>query len=169
MENIVLALLAFAIAVYSTRCARSTRRTRNYYPMQRVLWAILGFVYGGGALSALVAIVQGGDHQPAPFLVRLAFNLLVLGGTVYSDRFMRRRNAVARFIPVGPLGDPEMVPVETLRHEFERMVSYLGHGAMPAEWVPELDRARAGWQEQEDGRQRLARQIIDRRTRRGID
>lgn len=160
--NLPLTALLFAVAISSSACARMTRPTRNYYPMQRVLWSVLGFVYGGGALSSLFR-AEGGSP-----VSRAVFTAAVLAATTYSVFFMRRRNRTPRFLPVGPTGAVEMVPVEDLRFEFDRMVSYLGHGAMPEAWVPELDRARARWQELEDGRDRLARQIIERK-RRGID
>lgn len=96
----LLTLLIFAVAVSSSVCARLTRRDRNYYPMQRVLWTVLGFVYGGTALARV--------FQPAPvpsgrLALSLAFTVAVLGATTYSIVFMRRRNRTPRFIPVSVL------------------------------------------------------------------
>lgn len=91
-----LTFLIFAVAVSSSICARMTRPDRNYYPMQRVLWTVLGFVYGGSALARL--------FQPAPvpngrLALSIAFSLAVLTATTYSIFFMRRRNKVPRFVP----------------------------------------------------------------------
>ncbi len=163
--HLIVTLLLFAVAVTSTVCARMTRPDRNYYPMQRVLWSILGFIYGGGAFSALL----GGTQRETPLAVRAAFTAIVLLGTAYPVYFMRRRNTTPRFVPLDLAGEPVMVAVDTLRQEFDRTASYLGHGAMPDEWVAELDAARKRWQVYADWRASLRADVRERRRQRGIE
>lgn len=152
--------LVLAIAISSSVCARLTRPDRNYYPMQRVLWTILGGVYGGAFVARLIS----GGVTPPP--IGIAFSLLILCGTTYSIAFMKRRNRTPRFIPIDMGGHPDMVPLDKLRAAHEQTASYLRHGAMPADWVAEIDDGRARWQEMEDWRVELARESAARRAAR---
>lgn len=164
MLHLLIAGLLFAVAIGSSVCATLTRPDRNYYPMQRVLWTILGFVFGSAGIGALI-----GAQGTSPPLVRIASDLLVLLGILYGIRFMRRRNSTPRFIPLDIAGQPQMVELVQLRGEFERTTSYLRHGAMPADWVAELDEGRTRWQEFEDWRKELAADTARRKARRGIE
>ncbi len=160
MLHVVTTLLLFAVAASSSVCAHLTRPDRNYYPMQRVLWTVLGFVYGGAGLAALV-------NGATPPLVRVAFSAAVLAGTTYSIVFMRRRNKIPRFVPIDALGQPQIVEQDALRDKHLQTVSYMRHGAMPAEWVAELDEARLRWQELEDWRGRVRGETDARIGRKG--
>lgn len=160
MLHATMTALLFAVAITSTVCARMTRPDRNYYPMQRVLWSILGFGYGGGALALLV---NGEAHQ-SPVVVRVAGTAVVLGGTLYSIYFMKRRNLTPRFIPIDAAGQPRLLTLDDQRQAHQRTVSFLGHGAMPADWVAEIDAAREKWQGVEDFRMKhLPAQVRERR------
>lgn len=159
-------LLFFVVAASSTVCARLTRPDRNYYPMQRVIWAVLGFVYGG---SALARVFQSPSLPPGRVALSGAFSLAVLAATTYSIVFMRRRNTTARFVPLDVAGNPVMVQVEDLRVAHTKTTSYLRHGAMPAAWVGEIDDARAKWQEIEDWRGGVTGDVARRRAQKGGD
>lgn len=159
--DVLMTLTLFAVAISSSLCARMTRPDRNYYPMQRVIWTVLGFIYGGSAISSL--FVAAGHQSPVG--VRLAFSGAVLLATTYSLAFMRRRNRTPRFIPIDARGEMAQVNVEDLRSAHTQALSYLQHGAMPAGWVAELDAARAKWQEYEDWRKDLGAFARARRRR----
>lgn len=138
MTNPAMTILLFAVAVSSTYCARLTRPDRNYYPMQRVLWTILGFVYGGAGLSSLF-------RSTTALQLRAAFALAVLAGTIYSIRFMRQRNRTPRYIALDLLGARVAADEEHLRRQSETVTSLVRHGAAPEAWVAGLEEACAEW------------------------
>jgi hypothetical protein len=133
-------LLYLAIALASTACARLTRENRNYWPMLRVIWMALGFVYFGSFANA----VFGGGERPAP-ATRVVFGLVMLGAVAYSAWFMARRNKTPRFVALSVNGQPEVIGMDELMRATDMAVSMLQHGAMPAHRIPEIEAALAKW------------------------
>lgn len=156
------AALFLAIAVVATDCARLTRANRSYWPMLRVMWSLLILAYGGSGIGLVMF------HGRIAPLVRVTATLAVLVAVCYSDGFMRRRNRVARYLPLTVGGQVEMVGVGELWQHYERAISLTQHGTAPAAWVAQLEAATAEWHRQEAGRVRLRQRRDAMRRERGI-
>jgi hypothetical protein len=155
------ALPLFAIAVGAVACARSSRDDRNYYPMQKTMWFVLAFIYGGSGAAALF-------NSPTRPEVRAVFTVLMFGAVLYSFWFIRKRNATPRYLPLTLGGQTEMVPTTELWHDYERAISLTAHGDAPPQWVAQMEQAMARWREEqrhpETLGQRMKRQAQERRA-----
>lgn len=127
-----------AVAATAALCARLTRADRNYYPMQRVIWAALGFLGMGAGGTFLL----GTSAAPT---VRLLFVGVLLAATLYSIWFMRRRNRTPRYIILNLGGHDVPLDAEHLRRQSEDVTSLVHHGAAPEAWVAGLEAACAEW------------------------
>ena len=150
MVQHLITLVVTLIAIASTVAARLTRPDRNYWPMLRVIWAALGFVYSASAVAMLIA-----PDRPAP-AVRLGSSIAMLAAVGYAIWFMRRRNRTARYIHLTIEGHEVFRPIEELEAMASTMASWAAHGDMPAEIAARLVRALAERDRQARWREELA-------------
>lgn len=159
--TIAFVAVATAITLGTMLCAALTRADRNYWPMLRVIWIALGFAFAGSGASA---VVEGGQSWGT----RLLFSGAILGAVIYAAAFMRRRNRVARYLPLTLAGQVEFVAEEDLRQCSEQVTSVVWHGAAPESWVLGLEEACAEWRRKRRWRdEELPRQVAARRATRG--
>lgn len=150
------AIVTLGIAIFSTVCAKRTRPDRNYWPMQRVMWSVIGFVYYG----ALINIVL---HGSGGLQMRIIFSVVVLCAMIYSSWFMNKRNNTPRFIQLSIDGHEHFLALDELRIAATITTSFLRHGSMPKDWIPEIEEALQDWHNMDNWRQELARQTLQRR------
>lgn len=165
MTTLWFAVPLYAVAIGAALCARSTRHTRNYYPMQRVMWFALAMVYGGSATAATF----GAPTNP---LVRAVFTGLMLAAVLYSLWFIRRRNRTPRYLPLALGGQVEMVAQPELWAAYERAISLTYHGDAPAAWVAQMEAAITHWREEQRRPQTLGQRMKQQalaRRRGGIE
>lgn len=146
------ALPLFLIAVVAALAARSTRDDRNYYPMQKVIWFVIAFVYGGSATAAVF-------DAPTQPVVRLVFTVAMLGAVSYSLWFIRRRNRTHRYLPLALDGHVEMVAQSELWRGYERAISLTHHGDAPPAWVAQMEAAIGHWHDQQQHPQTLGERM----------
>lgn len=160
MMSALFTLPLLAVAIVAALAARSTREDRNYYPMQKVIWFVIAFVYGGSATAAAF----GAPTHP---LVRLVFTAAMLGAVSYSLWFIRRRNRTPRYLPLAIDGHIETVTQPELWHDYERAISLTYHGDALPDWVAQMEAAIAHWREEQRHPQtlgqRMRQQAIARR------
>jgi hypothetical protein len=140
--DIVVAIANALVAGGAIHAASLTRRDRNYWPMLRVMWAAIAFVYGGSAFNLLT--VRAAGTPPSP-VVRLAFSGVALAAIGYSVWFMRRRNRLARFVGLTVGGDIVVRSVAELEAAATLVESWAAHGAMPEARAARLEAALAEW------------------------
>lgn len=133
-----LALLACAIA----------RPDRNYWPMVRVIFAALAFVYIGSGVSRLLMAWRGVQPAAPATVLSLVFSAAILGALLYGVWFIRKRNRTARFIELDLAGAPSFTPIEDLERAALLTASWVNSGAAPAATVERLGRASAEWHRQ---------------------
>lgn len=155
MDYIVAASF-FAVAGGAVHCASLTRRDRNYWPMLRVLWACIAFVYGGSAFGTLV----GAQRNPT---TRAFFAAAALFAVGYSVWFMHKRNRTPRFVRLTVGGEFHLIPLDELSRAAELVESWARHGAMPAERAASVAAALAEWRAYDAWRKGMARQARELR------
>lgn len=157
---VVLILAWEAVAFGAYACARLTKPDRNYWPMIRVIWTALAVFAQLAAVGAIMGRVNtiGG---------RLVFAGILLAAILYSIYFMRRRNHIARYLPLDLGGQVIFVDEEHLRHQSENITSFVQHGTAPEEWVKGLEEACAEWRRMDRWKHDTAAQMRDRRAKRG--
>jgi hypothetical protein len=162
MGAIIWAVILTLVAGGATHCAALTRRDRNYWPMLRVLWAAIAFIYGGSGLSVLVS-------RRLPTTANLVFVAVALAAVAYSVWFMRKRNRTPRFIRLDTAGDVILRSVEELDTAANLAESWAAHGAMPEARVASLRAALAEWDAKRAWAREMASQARARRRARDAE
>jgi hypothetical protein len=153
----IFAIILTLVAGGATHCATLTRRDRNYWPMLRVLWAVLAFIYGGSGIAVAM-------NQRDPNLRDLIFASAALGAVGYSVWFMHRRNRLARFLGLTVGGDIVVRSVHELEAAATLTESWAQHGAMPAARAERLRAALAEWEAKRAWAAALAAEAKERRA-----
>lgn len=164
----LLAALLLVTGAAALAAAKLTRHDRNYWPMLRIIWAMLAFAYTGGGVARLLAARRGAaPAEASPPLLSLVFTGAILFALLYAIRFMARRNRTPRFLALSVGGEVVVLPVEELRQRAETTISWARHGAMDAATAAELRAALDRWAEFEDWRRRTLGEARTRHAAKG--
>lgn len=112
-------------------CSRIARPDRNYWPLVRVIFAALAFVYCGSGVARLLQAWQGLTLTAPATTTGLVFAATILGVLLYGVWFMRKRNRLARFLGLTIGGDIVLRSVEELDAAAVLTESWAFHGSLP--------------------------------------
>lgn len=162
--ELVYAALQLGIVGLTLLCARASQPDRNYWPMVRVMFAAIAFIYGG----SLTGNLTGGQPHPA---TRVVFNVAMLLAVGYALWFIRKRNRTPRFIGLDLGGHLTMMTTEEIDHAAMVAESAAHHGVLPPARSATLGAALAeGERKRRWAEDELPRQVAERRARRkGIE
>lgn len=150
-----------AVAILATACTATVTPRRTYYPLLRLIFAVIAGVYG--ALAA--GQYWHRDQNPG---LRIVAIVAALGLLLACVAFIWRRNRVPQWVTddLHHLSGPEIIDYATLDAAFLACLSALRHGAATPETAAAFRRALDRWDELEAGKRSLRAQIEARRARR---
>lgn len=150
-----------AVAILATVCTATVTPHRTYYPLLRLIFAVIAGVYG--ALAA--GQYWYPEHNP---LLRIVAIVAALGLLLACVAFIWRRNRVPQWITndVHHLAGPETIDFATIDSSLLNSLSLLRHGVASPETVAQFRAALARWDELAEGKRSLRAQLEARRAAR---
>lgn len=163
MVTLLLATAFQAIAILATICTVIISPKRTYYPLLRIIFALVAGVYQMSAVAQLLTT----DAHPNPTVRVIGAGSFLLA-LAWCVQFVRRRNRFPQFVIVNLRGLPEEIDPQQVENAALMTLSLIRHGAATPELVERAREAVATYDDLTAWKNELAGEAERRKRRKGI-